>query len=208
MHLLPRRSRVAVLGPSLACVAVLATLAGWFTGRGGAAAQTTPELLALPHPAAAQRASVPPTPTGRMARYSEAGNWTALWWLPEIGDAAVPGTQVAVEKSSPHPLPHLIFVPPGSAPPTGWPTIVFLHGQGESSPSPLPMVALQGPPQHAGRHPSTLPFVVLSPQKPMRSQFYDDDVAAGVCLARQRRSACACRVPRFSRAPRGWAGVV
>ena len=40
--------------------------------------------------------------------------------------------------------------------------------------------ALQGPPQHAGRHANSLPFAVISPQKPMGSQFFDDDVAAAI----------------------------
>lgn len=112
-------------------------------------------------------------------KYAEAGNWSSLWWLPEPGVAHVKGAQVAVTPETSIP-PHLIFVPPGDPPADGWPMIVFLHGQGESSPSPLPRVALQGPPQHAGRHPTSLPFVVVSPQKPMRLQFYDDEVAAGI----------------------------
>ena len=61
--------------------------------------------------------------------------------------------------------------------------LVFLHGQGESSPSPIANVALQGPPQHAGRHPNSLPFAVLSPQKPMASQFFDEDVASQILVA-------------------------
>ena len=117
-----------------------------------------------------------------MFTYVEAGNWSSLWWLPESGSGPVPGAQMAIVPGETSMLPHLIFVPPGKAPSGGWPMIVFLHGQGESSPTPLPRVALQGPPQHAGRNPSTLPFVVLSPQKPMRSQFYDDDVASGTSI--------------------------
>jgi predicted peptidase len=178
MPRLPRRS-VAVLGSGLACAAALVALAA-VSARSGAAAQT-PELVAFSTPFL-----VRPAPAV-MAKYSETGNWSSLWWLPKTGETAVPGSQVAVTR--PDDLPHLIFVPPGSAPQKGWPLIVFLHGQGESSPSPLPMVALQGPPQHAGRHPTTLTFAVLSPQKPMRSQFFDDDVAEGIAALIKHYSA-------------------
>lgn len=169
--------RSAVLGSGL--VVALVALAA-ISARSGAAAQT-PELVAFSTPFL-----VLPTPAV-MAKYSDTGNWSSLWWLPETGGTAVPGSQVAVAR--PDALPHLIFVPPGAAPQKGWPLMVFLHGQGESSPSPLPMVALQGPPQHAGRHPTTLPFAVLSPQKPMRSQFFDDDVAEGIAALIKHYSA-------------------
>jgi predicted peptidase len=109
----------------------------------------------------------------------EAGDWKTLWWYPKQAPAPVLGTQVKVEDAAPR-IPHLVFVPAGVPPEGGWPVIVFLHGQGESSPSPLEGVALQGPPQHAGRHASSLPFAVISPQKPMGSQFFDDDVAAAI----------------------------
>jgi predicted peptidase len=58
--------------------------------------------------------------------------------------------------------------------------IVFLHGQGESAPKPLTGVALQGPPQTAGRAPESLEYAVLSPQKPRKAQFYDEDVGAWI----------------------------
>ena len=74
-------------------------------------------------------------------------------------------------------LPHLLYLPDD---PSAAPLLVFLHGQGESSPAPLPMVALQGPPQTAGRNPKALPFAVLSPQKPRSSEFFDDDVASEI----------------------------
>ena len=112
----------------------------------------------------------------------DAGEWSSLWWLPTqttAGGAAQPGTQLMGDVG----IPHLIFVPSGTPPKGGFPLIVFLHGQGESSPSPLPNVALQGPPQSAGRHPSTTPFAVLSPQKPMMSQFFDEEVASGIATA-------------------------
>ena len=86
----------------------------------------------------------------------EAGDWKTLWWYPKQASAPVLGTQVKVEDAAPR-IPHLVFVPAGVPPEGGWPVIVFLHGQGESSPSPLESVALQGPPQHAGRHANSLP---------------------------------------------------
>ena len=46
--------------------------------------------------------------------------------------------------------------------------------------APLANVALQGPPQHAGRHPETMPFVVLSPQKPLHLEFFDRSVADAI----------------------------
>tara|TARA_B100000795_G_C22347567_1_gene267417 strand:- start:31 stop:495 length:465 start_codon:yes stop_codon:yes gene_type:complete len=109
----------------------------------------------------------------------EGGDWNSLWWYPKQAAAPVLGTQVKVEDTAPR-IPHLVFVPAGVPPEGGWPVIVFLHGQGESSPSPLEGLALQGPPQHAGRHATTLPFAVISPQKPMESQFFDDDVATAI----------------------------
>lgn len=107
----------------------------------------------------------------------EGGDWQSVWWLPQPG-AVQPGKQVAVETGL---IPHLMFVPAGEPPADGWPLLVFLHGQGESSgAAPLNKVALQGPPQHAGRHPETMKFAVLSPQKPLWSEFYADDVAANI----------------------------
>jgi len=111
----------------------------------------------------------------------EQGDWSSLWWLPKHGSAPTPGQQVAIAGDSTT-LPHLIFVPAGVPPtPDGWPLVVFLHGQGESSgASPLENVALQGPPQQAGRHPSHLPFAVLSPQKPLETEFFDPQVGSGI----------------------------
>jgi predicted peptidase len=99
-------------------------------------------------------------------------DWDSLWWLPTEGEPT-PGKQVAVSSR----LPHLLYLPDE---PSAAPLLVFLHGQGESSPAPLPMVALQGPPQTAGRNPKALPFAVLSPQKPRSSEFFDDDVASEI----------------------------
>ena len=99
-------------------------------------------------------------------------DWDSLWWLPAEGEPT-PGKQVAVSSR----LPHLLYLPDD---PSAAPLLVFLHGQGESSPTPLPMVALQGPPQTAGRNPKALPFAVLSPQKPRSSEFFDDDVASEI----------------------------
>ena len=110
----------------------------------------------------------------------EQGDWSRLWWLPTISSAAVPGQQVALAGNASL-LPHLIFVPAGDPPPQGWPLLVFLHGQGESSgASTLEKVALQGPPQQAGRHPQHMPFAVLSPQKPLETEFFDTPVASGI----------------------------
>ena len=102
-------------------------------------------------------------------------DWNTLWWLPEEQELA-PGRQIASRKT----MPHLMFVPSGTPPADGWPLLVFLHGQGESSPTPLPRVAIQGPPQTCGRAPGTMKMAVLSPQKPMSSQFYDNDVADNI----------------------------
>ena len=99
-------------------------------------------------------------------------DWDSLWWLPTEGEPTT-GKQVAVSSR----LPHLLYLPDD---PSAAPLLVFLHGQGESSPAPLPMVALQGPPQTAGRNPKALPFAVLSPQKPRSSEFFDDDVASEI----------------------------
>ena len=102
-------------------------------------------------------------------------DWKTLWWLPSDGEVT-PGKQVASHNT----MPHLMFVPAGTPPADGWPLLVFLHGQGESSPTPLPRVAIQGPPQTCGRAPGTMKMAVLSPQKPMSSQFYDNDVADNI----------------------------
>ena len=67
-------------------------------------------------------------------------DWNTLWWLPESDGDVTPGKQVASRKT----MPHLMFVPAGTPPADGWPLLVFLHGQGESSPTPLPRVAIQG----------------------------------------------------------------
>ena len=109
----------------------------------------------------------------------EQGDWSSLWWLPNSQTPAA-GQQAAV-RGDRQTLPHLIFVPSRAPPPDGWPLLVFLHGQGESSgASALPNVALQGPPQQAGRHPGQMPFAVLSPQKPLEAQFFDDAVATSI----------------------------
>ena len=110
-----------------------------------------------------------------LATAMAADDWNTLWWLPSDGDVT-PGKQVASHKT----MPHLMFVPAGTPPADGWPLLVFLHGQGESSPTPLPRVAIQGPPQTCGRAPGTMKMAVLSPQKPMSSQFYDNDVADSI----------------------------
>lgn len=118
--------------------------------------------------------------------WGEVGDWSSLWWLPEFHDEAqgpVPfGRQVAIRGTS-RDVPHLFFAPHRLPPKDGWPLILFLHGQGESSGRDhprayLPRVAHQGPPSQAGRTPTTFKFAVLSPQKDVRSQFYDRDVAA------------------------------
>jgi predicted peptidase len=107
------------------------------------------------------------------------GDWRTLWWLPNSAPAAEVGTQVAIEDGQT--IPHLMFIPPGTPPADGWPLLVFLHGQGESQGgAALPSVALQGPPQQAGRIPQQIPFAILSPQKPMDSQFFDDEVAEAI----------------------------
>ena len=107
-----------------------------------------------------------------MTAAAQRDDWDSLWWLPAEGEPT-PGKQVAVSSR----LPHLLYLPDD---PSAAPLLVFLHGQGESSPTPLPMVALQGPPQTAGRNPKALPFAVLSPQKPRSSEFFDDDVASEI----------------------------
>lgn len=110
----------------------------------------------------------------------EQGDWSSLWWLPKPGKSATPGEQVAIAGESSQ-LPHLIFVPSGKPPSTsGWPLLVFLHGQGESSPEDLSRVALQGPPQQAGRMPQHMPFAVLSPQKPLHAEFFSPGVARSI----------------------------
>ena len=109
----------------------------------------------------------------------EKGDWKSLWWLPTSASSPQAGRQVAIDDGK-H-IPHLFFWPPGDAPPNGWPLLIFLHGQGESQgASPLANVALQGPPQHAGRHPETLPFAVLSPQKPLSTEFFEHGVASAI----------------------------
>ena len=114
---------------------------------------------------------------GVMASDRQDDSWKTLWWLPEEGDRPVAGRQIAISD----PEPHLIFFPvadPAHA--TGWPLVVFLHGQGESAPKPLRNVAIQGPPQTAGRDPQSLDFAVLSPQKPQDARFHDADVGAWI----------------------------
>ena len=71
-------------------------------------------------------------------------DWNTLWWLPEEQKLA-PGRQIASRKT----MPHLMFIPDGTPPTDGWPLLVFLHGQGESSPTPLPRVGADV--AHAGR---------------------------------------------------------
>ena len=134
----------------------------------------------------------------------EGGDWNSLWWYPKQAAAPVLGTQVKVEDAAPR-IPHLVFVPAGVPPEGGWPVIVFLHGQGESSPSPLEGLALQGPPQHAGRHATTLPFAVISPQKPMGSQFFDDDVASAIAATIRHYLATQPLDARRGHATRAWA---
>ena len=115
-------------------------------------------------------------------RYESRGSWSYTWWLPDDlpeGEAVPLGTQVCVPARGGLP-PHLAFVPYKQPPDGGHPVLVFLHGSGESAPTPLRRVALQGPPQTAGRDPASLDFAVLSPQKPAGREFADDEIARGV----------------------------
>merc|ERR1712159_923730 len=111
-------------------------------------------------------------------------DWSSLSWYPSTSQYSdlQPGAQVAIPKDTlaPGSLPHLIFLPQASSPDKPTPLLVFLHGQGESSPSPLASVALQGPPQTAGVYPTEMPFAVLSPQKPLRSEFFQTQIAHGI----------------------------
>lgn len=59
-----------------------------------------------------------------------------------------------------------------------WPTILFLHGRGESR-GPLSIVAKWGPPRMAARG-DDLPYIVISPQCPAESRWADDDQQAAV----------------------------
>lgn len=117
--------------------------------------------------------------------WGNTGDWGSVWWLPDVQDpdaAMVPlGKQTAVEEVGHGELPHLIFIPFKMPPDGGWPLVVFLHGSGESAgTTSLERVAIQGPPQHAGRDPESLNCAVLSPQKPATSKWYDDDIQAAV----------------------------
>ncbi len=59
-----------------------------------------------------------------------------------------------------------------------WPTILFLHGRGESR-GPLAIVAKWGPPRMAARG-DDLPYIVISPQCPADSWWADDGQQAAV----------------------------
>ena len=93
--------------------------------------------------------------------------WDTFRWLPSDGDVT-PGKQVTSHST----MPHLCSSLRTAAGRDGRPLLVFCTARG-SSPTP-PRVAIQGRCRPAtARHDEN----VLSPQKPMSSQFYDNDVA-------------------------------
>jgi len=61
-------------------------------------------------------------------------------------------------------LPTVVYVPKGPTPPDGWPTIVFLHGRGESGTDGLRCL-IHGPGQRAIRERENWPFLMIFPQK-------------------------------------------
>ena len=87
------------------------------------------------------------------------------------------GPAVAIERGS-H-MPHLILCPGPGAQRWVATSGLLARPRGVGGRIELRTVALQGL-QHAGRHPETLPFAILSPQKPLRSEFFDRDVAAHI----------------------------
>lgn len=137
-----------------------------------------PDRIVLPPPALVRACVEPPLPKARAGNYASAGDWSRLWWLPEAGDHAARGVQVAVTTH----MPHLFFAPNGARPAGGWPLLVYLHDEGRSAGrAPLKLVALEGPPQRCGRQPAAeTSFVVVSPQKPMDLPWTEATVARGV----------------------------
>jgi hypothetical protein len=110
-----------------------------------------PDRIVLPPPALVRACVEPPLPKARAGNYASAGDWSRLWWLPEAGDHAARGVQVAVTTH----MPHLFFAPNGARPAGGWPLLVYLHDEGRSAGrAPLKLVALEGPPQRCGRQPA------------------------------------------------------
>ena len=101
--------------------------------------------------------------------------WDTLWWLPSDGEVT-PGKQVASHKT----MPHLMFVPAGTPPPAAGRCWSFCTARASRRRRRCPASRSKGPPQTCGRAPGTMKMAVLSPQKPMSSQFYDNDVADNI----------------------------
>ena len=121
-------------------------------------------------------------------------DWKTLWWLPSDGDVT-PGKQVASHKT----MPHLMFIPAGTPPTDGWPLLVFLHGQGESSPTPLPRVAIQGPPFGVGEV-LVVDLVVVEEQRERVDPAVDDVPAPDRDRVVGHRAVARERAPHRARA--------
>lgn len=71
------------------------------------------------------------------------------------------------------PLPTVVYVPKGPAPAEGWPTILFLHGRGESGTDGLRCL-IHGPGQRAIRERENWPFLMIFPQKAGADEMWYD----------------------------------
>jgi predicted peptidase len=91
-----------------------------------------------------------------------------------------PGKQVeqSFTSSAGTVVPYLLYLPAERAPRAKAPTMLFLHGRGESR-GPLSIVAKWGPPRMAARG-DDLPYIIVSPQCPAETRWTAPEQQAAV----------------------------
>ncbi|GAB5406076.1 MAG: hypothetical protein Aurels2KO_43070 [Aureliella sp.] len=91
------------------------------------------------------------------------------------------GEQVArqqKEAAGKTPLRYWLYLPDGYESNEQWPLLLFLHGGGEGG-SDLELVKKHGPPKKLAAGES-MPMIVVSPQNPSTTQFWDDQALAAL----------------------------
>ncbi len=102
-----------------------------------------------------------------------------LFGLAAMSGYALAGEQVAREQkdtASGPALRYWLYLPDGYEGADEWPLLLFLHGGGEGGED-LQLVKKHGPPKQLAVG-GSMPMIVVSPQNPSSTQFWDDQALA------------------------------